>query len=160
MIIAFNKPYGVISQFTPERPGQRTLAGVRLPEKRLPDWPARCRFGRIVVAERRTGAVVLINFPFTDGSSAKKRPASVLLDSGDNDLLLARITTQFSDSPFDCERKYWAKAGLKAPSFARLQKLATLEKKLVEKEFGILTASDLRRVLETLQKVNQKISQL
>jgi len=112
------------------------------------------------VANFRTGAVVLINFPFTDDSSAKKRPALVLLDSGDNDLLLARLTTQFSDSLFDCELKDWAKAGLKAPSFARLHKLATLEKKLVEKEFGILTALDLRRVLETLQKVNQKISQL
>jgi len=48
------------------------------------------------VANFKTGAVVLIHFPFTDGSSAKKRPALVLLDAGDNDLLLARITTQFS----------------------------------------------------------------
>ena len=111
------------------------------------------------MANFRTGTVVLINFPFTDGSSSKKRPALVLLDTSDNDLLLARITTQFSDSSFDCELKDWAQVGLKSPSFARLHKLATLEKKLVEKEFGILTAADLRRTLETLQRVNQKISQ-
>ena len=111
------------------------------------------------MANFQTGTVILINFPFTDGSSAKKRPALVLLDSGDNDLLLARITTQFSDSPFDCELRDWAKAGLKASSFARLHKLATLEKKLVEKEFGVLTPADWQRVLETLRKVNQKISQ-
>ena len=111
------------------------------------------------MANFRTGAVILINFPFTDGSSAKKRPALVLLDTGDHDLLLARITTQISDSPFDCELKDWAKAGLKAPSFVRLHKLATLEKKLVKKEFGILTPADWQRVLETLRIVNQKISQ-
>lgn len=111
------------------------------------------------MADFRTGAVVLINFPFTDGTSAKKRPALVLLDSGDSDLLLARITTQPSDSPFDCELKDWIKAGLKASSFVRLHKLATLEKKLVQKQYGFLTATDFQRVLETLQKVNQRISQ-
>jgi mRNA interferase MazF len=110
------------------------------------------------VADFRTGAVVLINFPFTDGTSAKKRPALVLLDSGDSDLLLARITTQASNSPFDCELTDWAKAGLKAPSFVRLHKLATLEKKLVRKKFDCLTATDFQRVLETLRKVNQQVS--
>ncbi|HEY5232134.1 MAG TPA: type II toxin-antitoxin system PemK/MazF family toxin [Verrucomicrobiae bacterium] len=111
------------------------------------------------MADFRTGAVILINFPFTDGTSAKKRPALVLLDSGDSDLLLARITTQPSDSPFDCELEDWVKAGLKAPSFVRLHKLATLEKKLVQKQLGLLSAADFQRVLETLQKVNRQISQ-
>ncbi len=105
------------------------------------------------MASFQTGAVVLINFPFTNGASPKKRPALVLLDSGDNDLLLARVTTQFSNSPFDCELKDWAKAGLKVSSFARLHKLATLEKKLVEKELGILTVTDLESVRKALMKV-------
>ena len=111
------------------------------------------------MARYRTGAVVLISFPFTDGSAVKKRPALVLLDTGDADILLARITTQFSGSPFDCELADWAAAGLKAPSFVRLHKLATLEKRLVEKEFGMLTAPDLQRVLKAFQKVNQTSSQ-
>ena len=109
------------------------------------------------MASFRTGAVVLIKFPFTDGSGAKKRPALVLLDTNDHDLLLARITTQSSASPCDCELKNWSKAGLKAPSFVRLHKLATLEKKLVEKEFGSLTAADWRRVLETWNEINRQL---
>ena len=32
MLIAFNKPYGVLSQFTVEAPGQRTLAEFRFPK--------------------------------------------------------------------------------------------------------------------------------
>lgn len=112
------------------------------------------------MADYQTGAVVLISFPFTDGKSAKKRPALVLLDCGDNDLLLARITTQFSNSPFDSELKDWAKAGLKAPSFARLYKLATLEKKLVEKQFGVLSGTDFKNILETLKQLNSRISDL
>ncbi len=31
MILAFNKPFGVLSQFTPDRPGQRTLADFGFP---------------------------------------------------------------------------------------------------------------------------------
>jgi mRNA interferase MazF len=72
-------------------------------------------------------------------------------------LLLARITTQPSASPGDCELKDWAHAGLKARSFVRLHKLATLEKKLVEKEFGMLTAPDWRRVLETWSDLSRRI---
>lgn len=32
MLIALNKPFGVLSQFTPDHPGQRTLAEFRLPK--------------------------------------------------------------------------------------------------------------------------------
>lgn len=36
MLIAFYKPYGVISQFTPEQPGQRTLAEFKFPKDVYP----------------------------------------------------------------------------------------------------------------------------
>ena len=36
MLIAFNKPYGVLSQFTPEHPGQRTLAEFGFPKNVYP----------------------------------------------------------------------------------------------------------------------------
>ncbi len=36
MLIAFYKPYGVISQFTPEQPGQRTLAEFGFPKNVYP----------------------------------------------------------------------------------------------------------------------------
>ena len=42
----------------------------------------------------RPGEVLLILFPFTDMAGAKRRPALVLLDAGDDDVLVARITTE------------------------------------------------------------------
>jgi 23S rRNA pseudouridine2457 synthase len=36
VVIAFNKPYGVLSQFTPDHPGQRTLAEFGFPKKVYP----------------------------------------------------------------------------------------------------------------------------
>jgi len=36
MLIAFHKPYGVLSQFTPDQPGQRTLADYGFPKDVFP----------------------------------------------------------------------------------------------------------------------------
>ena len=40
------------------------------------------------------GEIVLIAFPFTSGVGSKKRPALVLYDADDPDILVARITSQ------------------------------------------------------------------
>lgn len=109
------------------------------------------------MAHFNVGTVVLVKFPFTDTASFKRRPALVLLDNDDHDLLLARITTQQCDSPFDYELKDWMRAALKAPSFVRLHKLATLEKRLIERELGQLTLEDLRRIREIWQRMVEKI---
>lgn len=36
MILVFHKPYGVLCQFTPDQPGQKTLAGFNFPENVYP----------------------------------------------------------------------------------------------------------------------------
>ena len=110
------------------------------------------------MADFPTGTVVLINFPFTNGATTKKRPALVLLDLADQDLLLARITTQPWGTSFDCPLENWSAAGLKAPSFVRLHKLATLEKTLIEKRLGLLTPADMQRVLQTWNGLGRRIS--
>jgi len=69
------------------------------------------------------GDLVLVEFPFT-GPGTKLRPALVVLDSGDADVVLARVTTP----PYDIHLTDWRQAGLLAPSFVRLHKLATLSK--------------------------------
>ena len=40
------------------------------------------------------GDIILIGFPHTDLQNISKRPALVLYDSGDEDVLVARITAQ------------------------------------------------------------------
>ena len=40
------------------------------------------------------GNIILIGFPHTDLQKISKRPAIVLYDSGDQDVLVARVTTQ------------------------------------------------------------------
>jgi len=101
----------------------------------------------------RSGEVVLLNFPFTDATVAKRRPALVILDVGDEDLIVARVTSQAAQAAFDVELVDWQKAGLLLPSVARVHKLATLEKRLVERRLGALTAGDWAQVRTRMQQL-------
>ena len=96
------------------------------------------------------GEIVLIAFPFTGGTGTKRRPALVLLDAGDSDVLLARVTTKEYDTRYDAPLADWRAAGLLAPSVVRLHKLATLERTLIERVIGRLTDADRERVARVL----------
>jgi mRNA interferase MazF len=80
------------------------------------------------------GDIVLIGFPHTDLQGISKRPAIVLYDSGDQDVLLARITTQEYTTETDYRILDWQKGGLLAESYIRLGKQATIEKRYIVKQ--------------------------
>jgi len=97
------------------------------------------------------GEIVLLLFPFADAMSAKRRPAMVLLDTGDEDILVARVTSQIAQTAFDIDIKDWMQAGLQLPSVVRVDKVATLEKRLVVKRLGVLTSNDYTQILERIK---------
>lgn len=85
-----------------------------------------------------SGAIVLLRFPFADGISYKRRPALVLKDTEDGDVLVCRITSKIYKSQYDMYLDDWLKYGLKLPSIVRVHKMATLEKDMVEIVMGQL----------------------
>lgn len=99
------------------------------------------------------GDLVLVTFPHTSGGLASSRPALVLLDTGDADVLLARVTTQRHTSPHDLSIADWRGAGLLASSFIRLHKLASIEKNLVQRRLGMLQTADRVRVSALLKQM-------
>ncbi len=94
--------------------------------------------------------IVLINFPFVGSNEIKKRQALVLIDTKDEDLIVSCITSQPSKSNFDVEVINWQKTGLLLPSFVRLHKIATIEKKLIERVLGNLDKNDKLNVQERI----------
>ncbi len=52
----------------------------------------------------------------------------------------------------------WEQAGLRLPSIVRLDKLATIEKSLVERTLGPLTAADLAAIITTLRSLFSEIA--
>jgi mRNA interferase MazF len=101
----------------------------------------------------RPGEIVLLSFPFTDATEVKRRPALVLLDTGGEDIVVGRVTSQVAQGPFDVELAGWREAGLLLPSVVRVDKVATLEKRLVERRLGALTAGDWARVQAVIQQL-------
>jgi mRNA interferase MazF len=77
----------------------------------------------------------------------------IVLDAGDSDLLVARVTTQLYRSSFDVEFSDWKGAGLAAPSVVRLHKLATLEKTLVRRVLGKIQSNDRSAVSAAMSNV-------
>jgi mRNA interferase MazF len=78
-----------------------------------------------------------------------------LYDSGDQDVLLARITTQEYTTETDYRILDWQKSGLLAESYIRLGKQATIEKRYIVKQLGTLPASESNYLKTMLRKMLQ-----
>lgn len=88
------------------------------------------------------GSIVVVDFPATSGSPGKRRPSVVIYDSGDADIVIAKLTTKGRSSSCDVALNDWSAAGLRAPSVRRLHKLLTIEKAMVRSVMGSLSAND------------------
>jgi mRNA interferase MazF len=99
------------------------------------------------------GEIVLVTFPFVDKAGAKKRPALILRDTGDADIIVARVTSQAPQPDFDVVLAEWQQAGLVLPSVVRVHKLLTLAKRRVEGNVGIVTPRDWAQVRAKVQEL-------
>lgn len=103
------------------------------------------------------GAVVLVNFPFTDLQSSKVRPALVLTEKGDDVIILG----MFSKVP-DEIRTSWIRVdetekdfyltGLKKTSVIKTEKITVLHRSLIRMKLGHLSPDLFRQVKKVLAK--------
>jgi mRNA interferase MazF len=91
------------------------------------------------------GDIFLSSFPFTSGQFSKTRPVLVLMDLG-SDCLICRVTSATYSGPLEIQLADWQQAGLLKPSVARLTRLVTAEKSLLQSKIGRLSALDLEAV--------------
>lgn len=99
------------------------------------------------------GDVVLTLFPYVSGGYAKQRPALVLIDTGDDDVVLASITSKtFHRSVYDVKLTEWQRAQLLFPSTVRVHKLITQEKTKLAGQLGKITGKDLTNVRAVIEK--------
>jgi len=98
----------------------------------------------------RPGEVVLALVPFTDGTGAKLRPALVLHDSGDEDLILARMTSAKPRGQYDVSLTDWKALKLSGPGIVRVDKPTAVAKSMVQKRLGSLSPVDHQQVAAIL----------
>jgi len=104
------------------------------------------------------GDILLVPFPFTDQSTAKKRPAVVVSSEGYHrerpDLILMAVSSQVRPTALVGEVmvKQWQEAGLRKPSVIK-PVLTTIEEGLVLKRLGRLTQEDKRTLIQALHVI-------
>ncbi len=103
------------------------------------------------------GEVVLVAFPQQLG--IKKRPALVVLDIGDADIVLAPITTTKRTTQGDYELRDWSESGLLKKSWVRLAKVSCLEKSAIVHSLGLISSHDLSRLIDIWQNLYPQAEQ-
>ncbi|MBA3601162.1 MAG: type II toxin-antitoxin system PemK/MazF family toxin [Acidobacteria bacterium] len=98
--------------------------------------------------------IVLVPFPFTDLSSAKRRPALIVSPDSYNtgkDVVIAYITSQINSSSRlgDYKLQKWKEAGLPKVSMVRM-KFATIDKAIIIKTIGELEDTDREKIEKNL----------
>ena len=101
------------------------------------------------------GDIVLLKFPFTDGKTYKRRPALIINDFDDGDIVVCRITSQIYKTKNDIFINDWENSGLKLPSVIRIHKLATLEKNMVEIIMGQIDEKTKNKIRTIISKLTE-----
>ncbi len=103
----------------------------------------------------KPGTVVLIRFPFTDLSSAKKRPAVVVSpESYGNrygDAVIVPLTSVDQDDDQLC-LSHWKESNLVKQTWVK-PLLATVSTSLIERELGRLHQEDLPCIYNALEQM-------
>jgi mRNA interferase MazF len=105
----------------------------------------------------RPGAVVLVNFPFTDLQSSKIRPALVISSKGEDVIIIgifSKVPDQIRESwiKIDMHLDGFSQTGLKKTSVIKTEKITVIHKSLIKKQIGTLPAELLRHVRGVLLK--------
>lgn len=100
------------------------------------------------MAHHSFGEVITLDFPYSHHRSGKKRPALIISQDGEGDIVVARITSKPKSLPSDLFQQDWNAAGLNAPSYLRLSKLVTIEEADILSIIGKLSSTDRERALE------------
>ena len=102
------------------------------------------------------GDVVRVPFPYTDRNTRQHRPALVVSKGGigeDSALLWVVMITSAENRPWadDLPIADLSAAGLPFPSVVRPVKIATVEKRHVER-LGAVSGEECRKVLDSLRR--------
>jgi len=98
------------------------------------------------------GDVVVIPFPFSNFSSSKRRPALVIAQTSDNELILAQITSRSFQDKYALELSHddFAVGKLHVLSYIRTNKLFTVEDSLILYKAGHLEQKKVSEVVDSV----------
>jgi mRNA interferase MazF len=107
------------------------------------------------VAKFVKGDVVVVPFPFSDLTQAKRRPALVVSVLEGDDLILCQVTSQLVKDSYaiSIEGRDFEEGGLKQKSNVRPNRLFTADGHIVLYRIGNLKKDKLNEIIEKIIKI-------
>ena len=104
------------------------------------------------------GDVVVVPFPFTDLTGNKRRPALVIANPDDDDVILCQITSVARNDEYAVpnEMPDFDSGALPVKSFIRSSKMFTATQHLILYSAGRLKTETMRNVTATIVKILEK----
>lgn len=101
------------------------------------------------------GDVVVVPFPFSDLSQAKRRPALVLAHLGGDDLILCQITSQTGNDPHSVplSERDFSEGRLSHSSNIRPNRLFTADQAIILYKAGSVLARKLDQTVERVIEI-------
>ena len=104
------------------------------------------------------GDVVVVPFPFSDLTNAKRRPALVVATLTRNDLILCLITSQATNDPYTIavSNDDFAGGSLNRNSYVKSNRLFTANEKIIDYKIGTLTTDKINEVITKIIEILQQ----
>ncbi len=98
------------------------------------------------------GDVVILNFPFTNLSNKKRRPALIIKVPKGEDLIVCQITGKSYDSSVEVvlKKEDFQEGNLKLESYLRIDKMLSIEKYLINYKAGSLKKEKFNEILDKI----------
>jgi mRNA interferase MazF len=101
--------------------------------------------------------IILVPFPFTNLTAAKKRPALIVspdkYNQSGQDVVIAFLTSRMdvSSRPGDHRIRFWKESGLPKATLLRM-KFATIDREVIVRRIGRLFEQERSSVRDTLKE--------
>lgn len=101
------------------------------------------------------GQVVVVEFPFSDLSDFKKRPALVICQLSRDDAIVCQITSKGSFDGYSIEllEKDFTRGKLDQPSNIRPNRLFTVDTKIIDKTVAFVTQEKMDEVMKKIIEI-------
>ncbi|MEK6912946.1 MAG: type II toxin-antitoxin system PemK/MazF family toxin [Nanoarchaeota archaeon] len=98
------------------------------------------------------GDVVVLDFPFSDLTQFKRRPALVLKVPKGEDLIICQITAKPQEKSVEVplNSKDFITGGLKKDSYVRIDKITSIKSTRVKYKIGSLKVEKFKEILDSI----------
>lgn len=100
-----------------------------------------------IVERCKIGELWWVEFPFDEVDIDKRRPA-IIIDDEHMAVLGMYVTSKNKENPYSIEITYWKEAGLSQESWARIDKIISIDEWRLDRKIGALEEPDLLKMLQ------------